>query len=246
MLVVGVARGVHFRTMGRVVKGTGGRVGLGEEEALYLLERGGLEVRWVEGGGDGKREKDRQEEDEEEEEEDGGVVMSLQAGYAMLIGQGGLTLERFTVYAGLKRSGYIVLRAPGWDGEVSGEDDDEDKDEEARKQKKNEGFYTGVGDAPQEQRQSLWAGRLFARLYSMLFESRGGRESPLALGPLVGLGVYRSYSQYSFLARRPLFPPPQEAKTDLFRRRKRGRLSASRHHSFVRSFPPPWPADLCE
>lgn len=75
------------------------RLWLLPEEALWLLERGSLHVRWPA---------------EEGEEEDGGVPMSLQGAYAAFIGReekDGLTLEQFTVYQYLKRSGYNVFRA---------------------------------------------------------------------------------------------------------------------------------------
>ena len=52
------------------------------------------------------------EEDDKEREE--GIRMSLQAAYAYLLGKQGLMLERYKVYAGLKRSGYVVQRRPAW------------------------------------------------------------------------------------------------------------------------------------
>ena len=96
-------RGSHARTMGR--EGLTGWELL-PEEALYLVERGNLEVRWrdsARGGGQ-----------DQQEQEDEGLPMSLQAAYAFLVGALGLTVERFLVYAGLKRSGYVVLRGPAW------------------------------------------------------------------------------------------------------------------------------------
>ncbi|KAK4494185.1 hypothetical protein PRZ48_014483 [Zasmidium cellare] len=75
------------------------------EEVLYLIERGTLDLRWPPLDGD---------------EGQMGLPMSLQAAYAMFIGDedthdGALTLERYSVYSSLKRSGYTVLRAPSWD-----------------------------------------------------------------------------------------------------------------------------------
>ena len=107
-------KGTHFSKMG-VVKSAkddplgadgfrGQRLWLLPEEVLYLLERGSLDVRWPEF---------------QSEEESAGLPMSLQGAYAMFIGDdsqvGGLTFERYSVYAGLKRIGYTVLRAPTWD-----------------------------------------------------------------------------------------------------------------------------------
>lgn len=108
-------KGIHFAKMGFVMSAKddpfgndalrGQRLWLLPEEVLYLLERGSLEARWPVGEG---------------EEEDGqGLPMSLQGAYAMFVGDeeghgGALTLERYSVYAGLKRMGYTVLRAPNW------------------------------------------------------------------------------------------------------------------------------------
>lgn len=138
-----------------------GGVGLLPEEALYLCERGGLEV-WGRGvGGEGERGDGGGEE---------GWPMSLQAAYAYLAGRGGLTLERYAVYAGLKRSGYIVLRAPGWDG---GEGDG--------------GGALTIG-ASMPEALGIWGW-----LYKALFQAKP--VDPPPLGPLVGPGLYRSYSK---------------------------------------------------
>ena len=111
-------KGPHFAKMGQVLSakedpfGDDGRRGhrmwLLPEEVLYLLERGTVDVRWpvtADDESEGRRE---------------GLPMSLQGAYAMFIGneqdrEGALTFERYSVYAGLKRSGYTVLRAPSWD-----------------------------------------------------------------------------------------------------------------------------------
>jgi len=155
--------GGHFRTMGRGRREGG--VGLVSEEALYLCERGGLEIRvrgWGgEGGGGGGV-----------EGEEGGWPLSLQAAYAYLVGMGGLTLERYVVYAGLKRSGYIVVRAPGWDG--------------------GEGVGGG-GGAPVTGAPVLDALGMWSWLYKALFQAKP--IDPPPVGPLVGPGLYRSYSK---------------------------------------------------
>ena len=111
-------RGPHFTRMGHVLSADedplgddsrtrGHRLWLLPEEVLYLLERGTLDVRWPQTEGDGGA-------------GDFGVPMSLQGAYAAFIGEeaargGGLTLERYAVYASLKRMGFTVLRAPSWD-----------------------------------------------------------------------------------------------------------------------------------
>lgn len=206
-------------------EGVAGVVILKEEEALYLVERGALELRYKgkrEEGGEGgagmgvvaEAEEDEDDEEKEEDEkgigelgekvgkgreEEMGVPMSVQAAYTFLIGAGhGLTLERFIVYAGLKRSGYIVLRAPGWDGE------EERGGSGAGGEKKKKMKDETSGDGAQRQPQPLgW----FSRIYKALWDSSalGGQQRHghrPGVGPLVGLGVYRSYSQYHLISKK--------------------------------------------
>ncbi|GIZ41617.1 hypothetical protein CKM354_000491600 [Cercospora kikuchii] len=109
-------KGPLFIKMGRVLPAhedplgddelRGVRVWMWPEEALYLLERGTMDIRWP------KAEND-------DDDDEFGLPMSVQAGYAMFLGdeeshEGALTFERFSVYTGLKRAGYTVLRAPSW------------------------------------------------------------------------------------------------------------------------------------
>jgi tRNA-splicing endonuclease subunit Sen54 len=75
------------------------RLWLLPEEALWLIERGSLHIRWPAEAGEG---------------EDEGLPMSLQGAYAAFVGfdkPNFLSLEMFTVYSHLKRAGYVVLRA---------------------------------------------------------------------------------------------------------------------------------------
>lgn len=147
-------RGPHFRTMG---KGQAAGVQLLPEESLYLIGRGGLDLHL----GD-----------------ESGIPMGLQAAYAFLTGADGgrgVSMERFTVYAGLKRSGYIVQRGASWDPRLDGLD----PSLAASKQNVN------------AQGQPLG---LFARIYQGIFKAC--TTNPPAQGPLVGVGVYRNYSQY--------------------------------------------------
>ncbi|EJC98891.1 uncharacterized protein FOMMEDRAFT_113456 [Fomitiporia mediterranea MF3/22] len=65
------------------------------EEALYLIERGSMFC-WSQ---------------IDDTIEDEGTPMSLQQAYAEMIGKEDLTLERYQVYAYLKRLGYTVIRA---------------------------------------------------------------------------------------------------------------------------------------
>jgi tRNA-splicing endonuclease subunit Sen54 len=86
----------------------GHRLWLLPEEALYLLERGTIDIRWP-------------ATEEEEAAGEMGLPMSLQGGHAVFIGDeathgGALTYERYSVFSALKRQGYTVLRAPSWNG----------------------------------------------------------------------------------------------------------------------------------
>ncbi|EAW06730.1 tRNA-splicing endonuclease subunit SEN54 family protein [Aspergillus clavatus NRRL 1] len=153
-------KGQYFKTMGQADRWN--RVWLLPEEALYLLERGSLEIRWpfsLTGCGD------------EDDGGDSGIPMSLQAAYACCIGRGGLTIERFTVYTGLKRLGYTLTRAPGWY---------DDAEEVAVEAEKSESPQQGTGLAG-----------VFGRFLKWL-----ETPSPASGGiPLVGLGMHRSYSE---------------------------------------------------
>jgi tRNA-splicing endonuclease subunit Sen54 len=71
--IEGKTHGVHFSTMGRY-EGARKRLELLPEEALYLLDRGTVEC-WTEQG----------------------VPMSVQQGFAEMIGTEDLTLERYQV-----------------------------------------------------------------------------------------------------------------------------------------------------
>jgi len=81
-----LAKGPHFKTVGKA--DSGGVLWLLPEETIYMVERGSMECWWEEG-----------------------VPMSVQGAYATCLeGCGGL--ERYQVYAYLKRAGYILNRAP--------------------------------------------------------------------------------------------------------------------------------------
>ena len=203
------------------------------EEALYLLERGSLDLRWPairgesaeneDGGGDMSDDEDEDEDDDGDEDEDvdedvdvdvdvdadadeedddenddgdedaesgtemdatasvpgADVPLSLQAGYACLVGRSGLTLERYTVYAGLKRSGYIVQRGPAWDPE-----DDVDM--------VDVGMTSTVAEASTQQQLEQRPLARFAWLYRSIFGASSTHPPPR--GPLVAPGLYRSYS----------------------------------------------------
>ena len=148
-------KGQHFRTMGHAdARG----MHLLPEEALYLLERGNLDIRWLSDIGQPLN----------------GLPMSLQSAYAYFLGKLDLTLERYTVYAGLKRCGYIVQRSSAWPPE---------------------GSYRWPWDRDVGQRKTepLKKQNVFELLYKFLFENKPADPPPF--GPLVRPGLYRSYSK---------------------------------------------------
>lgn len=170
-------KGPLFKSMGKVfpskddplgprAPGENLRLWLLPEEILYLLERGTVDVRWPAA----------------EDDEDGlGVPMSLQGAYAAFIGMehdagGALTFERYSVYAGLKRTGYTVHRAPTWDspGDPPG----------------TECFPPVPG---------TWTLGLLVGQWKSLFSSHSSasREEQKA-GPLASPGLYRDYCMSPF------------------------------------------------
>lgn len=161
------AKGPHFKTMGQTVKS--GRTWLWPEEALYLLDRGALDMRWPDipvGDDDAPAE---------------GVTMSLQGAYAAFIGMdtgpAALTLERYTVYAALKRAGYAVFRGEGWDGSVDAWNDERLPER-----------------APPEGRPS-WGLGILTELWHKTFGPSDDSAKRAVAGPLVPPGVYRSYGK---------------------------------------------------
>jgi tRNA-splicing endonuclease subunit Sen54 len=152
-------KGQFFKTMGQGDRWN--RVWLFPEEALYMLERGSLEIRWpvsATGCGDAG------------DAGDSGIPMSLQAAYACFIGRGGLSIDRFTVYTGLKRLGYTLTRAPGWC----------DDTEESRDSEMQEPVRVGAGLVGVYERFMKW------------LQTPSTRTAAI---PLVGVGIHRSYSE---------------------------------------------------
>jgi tRNA-splicing endonuclease subunit Sen54 len=140
------------------------------EEALWLLDRGSLDLRWPAGPG---------------EDEFGGSPMSLQAAHAMLIGKegdGGLTLEKFTVYQYLKRAGYVVMRA-----ETNWQNVPEASDLELSEQKTGNIIWSFW-------RSLTWGGSRE--------ESEESKQQRQRAGPLVKPGLYRDYGKSQILGGR--------------------------------------------
>ncbi|KAI4761104.1 hypothetical protein E4T52_06703 [Aureobasidium sp. EXF-3400] len=177
------AKGPLFKNMGKVFSANDdplgprlageNRIWLLPEEAIYLLERGTVDIRWP------------VDEDEGEEE---GLPMSLQGAYAAFLGEeeGELTFERYSVYAGLKRSGYTVHRASSWDGQ---------------------GDEVGEECWPSVQ-GSTWNLGLLRHKWRSMFIPRAATEAEQKVGPLVTPGIYRNYAEiYRRLAIIPSYDP---------------------------------------
>ncbi|KAI0335748.1 hypothetical protein GY45DRAFT_1316455 [Cubamyces sp. BRFM 1775] len=111
---VTVARGIHFTTMGHSVarpvpvaedegaKKMQKRLELLPEEALYLVERGAMYC-W--------KPTDEPIQHTAHLDDMEGVPMTVQQAFAEMVGTEDLTLEKYQVYAYLKRLGYVVTRA---------------------------------------------------------------------------------------------------------------------------------------
>ncbi|RKF60120.1 putative tRNA-splicing endonuclease subunit tsp-5 [Erysiphe neolycopersici] len=111
VVLVEFAKGPHFKTMGKMTtKSKDPSLWLLPEEALYLVERGFLDLWWP------SKELFSTNTMDEGMVRDEGTPMSLQATYALLIGNdndiGRVSLDCYTVYANLRRTGYVVQRAP--------------------------------------------------------------------------------------------------------------------------------------
>ncbi|KAJ9667465.1 tRNA-splicing endonuclease subunit sen54 [Coniosporium apollinis] len=187
MAYVDKPRNTHYRTMGKAVGNN--RLWLLPEEALYLLERGTLDIRWPaihskdhdDGGSEQRLERSEEQQDEESRPSSDYVVpMSLQGAYATFIGfeasrGGSLTLERYTVFAYLKRLGYVVHRAPSWGGPT--------------------GEIPPESLPPLELPSKHWNSGFFSKIWRRLSAPEPRHpHGRLASGPLVTPGLYRSYN----------------------------------------------------
>ncbi|KAH7409301.1 tRNA-splicing endonuclease subunit sen54 N-term-domain-containing protein [Cadophora sp. MPI-SDFR-AT-0126] len=196
-VVLESAKGPLFKGMGKWTKGKARpSLWLLPEEALFLVERGNLDLWWPgRSSFKGVREDPSEFKEEtsnvsDEESRDEGVPMSLQAAFSIFIGndneRGKISLERYTVYAHLKRMGYIVLRAPEWDPSKPGE-------------------IPTYDNIPWPESTSI-----FNRLFGKLFAEKEVEHS--AYGPLVKPGMYRSYNsiykQLAIIPRHKPFPVP--------------------------------------
>ncbi|KAG6037664.1 hypothetical protein E4U41_004850 [Claviceps citrina] len=187
-------RGNWMRDIGRAVPGSKDQLGVGRlwllpEEALYLIERGTVDIWWP----------DREFEELLPRVTDGvptrtsfgpddydaGLPLTLEAAYSFLIGhegeRGKITLPKFQVYTHLKRAGFHVMRAPS----------SNDVDDASSTQEHFSAQFT-----------SLWEW-----LFSMVpWQRQPHKHKPF--GPLVSPGLYRAYRPvYQQLALLPRHKP---------------------------------------
>ncbi|KAI0901273.1 tRNA-splicing endonuclease subunit sen54 N-term-domain-containing protein [Annulohypoxylon nitens] len=192
-------KGVLSQTVGRVVTGIEGYKGtpawlktwLLPEEALYLVERGSLDLWWpARGIQDVFPEKkvdqnDAGDESQKIEDYELGVPLSLQAAYSLLIGNDGergkVSLEKYQVYANLRRTGYKVMRAT---------------------------HMPLPPPLPANTPQNIWQW-----LISLIPTSITSQANPPPFGPLVKPGLYRSYTpiftQLALIQRHEPTPQPK-------------------------------------
>ena len=199
VVVVESSKGPLFRTMGKTTLGKQyASLWLLPEEALYMVERGNLDLWWPSRSSFTGVVKDTEGKDqasEAEKNKDEGTPMSLQAAYTMLIGRDGergkISLERYTVYANLKRIGYVVLRVPEWE----------------RAARVPRHSYEAIP----EQSPSL-----FTKLFGKFFAEEEIKHP--AYGPLVKPGTYRSYNrifrQIAIIPRHKSSPIPKETESE--------------------------------
>lgn len=182
-------RGHWMKDIGRTVSGNKENRGVGKlwllpEEALYLVERGTIDLWWPDkpfeellpkNSASGSAVQSGLGPDDYE----AGVPLSLEAAYCMLIGdnekeQGKISLPRYQVYAHLKRAGFIILRAP---------------------------TEPSPPEPAQTPTRTLWQ-------WMQSLISPPKRPAPNPYGPLVQPGLYRAYRPiYEQLALLPRHSP---------------------------------------
>lgn len=193
VVMVEHSKGVHFRTMGKTAQAMlPARIWLLPEEALYLVERGNLDMWWPARPMDAVRGQVREQgTEEDDEDDDDGLPLSLEAAYALLIGadgeKGKVSLDKYTVYTNLKRTGYVVSR-----------DRSEKPSHDAGGQ-----LLHSTGN--------LSVSNLFLWLFGSFFSNK--LQEHITCGPLVKPGLYRSYNsiyqQLSVIPRHEPAPLPK-------------------------------------
>lgn len=164
------------------------------EEALFLLERGSLDIRYTsEADPNHSVEADDGENADHDPEKPqlsiGEVPMSLQGAYAAFIDKGGLTLERYQVYANLRRTGYVVQRAPTWYGPVVSSTDLQLQTQALAAASDD---FVRLHTIPQSSETGLLY-RLFFWLFDTTLKPSTTQCFNPVLGPLIRPGLFRSY-----------------------------------------------------
>lgn len=188
-------RGNWMNDIGRAISGDKENIGVGRlwllpEEALYLVERGSIDVWWPDKTleellpkGEASSGQFRQAFGMDDYEP--GVPLSLEAAYALLIGHDGergkISLPKYQVYSHLRRAGFHILRA------------------------------TTETHKPEPQTQPSVP--LWQWLFSLVSWETSPKQAPF--GPLVSPGLYRAYrpifQQLALLPRhKPLLMAPDD------------------------------------
>ncbi|KAK3946377.1 putative tRNA-splicing endonuclease subunit tsp-5 [Diplogelasinospora grovesii] len=169
------------------------------EEALFLIERGSLDLWWPMRGMEEMFPPEKQPGAEEEvgkadeqpkataeaDEYEMGFPLSVQAAYALLVGNDGergkVSLQKFQMYSNLKRAGFNLLRAPSPPPSTQ--------------------QAMALQKPPQSNTIWQW-------LVSLL---TGANHSPQPYGPLVKPGLHRSYNTiYQQMAVIPRHKPSEQ------------------------------------
>ncbi|RCI11391.1 hypothetical protein L249_7129 [Ophiocordyceps polyrhachis-furcata BCC 54312] len=182
VVVVEHERGGWMKDIGRTATGTNrdepgiGRLWLLPEEALYLVERGTLDLWWPDLPLSELLPNDKQAAVEARERFvidnfDVGLPLTLEAAYALLVGYddepGRTSLPKFQVYSHLKRAGFRILRAPSAQALPA--------------------TTTDVCARPTPPSLWQWLVSLFGR-------NADARPKLRTVGPLVTPGLYRTYT----------------------------------------------------
>ncbi|KPI38092.1 putative tRNA-splicing endonuclease subunit tsp-5 [Cyphellophora attinorum] len=190
------------------------------EEALFLLERGTLDIRWPDLPNDDDEDPSDDEDDDDvsvETEIDvdsekkpkhtytplDELPISLQGAYATFLGRSGLNMDRWLVYSNLRRLGYIVHRAPGW---------------YAAEDAHTNSHISDSSPIPLPSRFPQPLSRtpgLISRLLNFISNPRLGPSCP-SHGPLLSPGLHRSYNDiYRSLALIPSYKTPKPSTVSL-------------------------------
>ncbi|EWC47958.1 hypothetical protein DRE_02840 [Drechslerella stenobrocha 248] len=168
-------RGVLFKSMGRADKT--GTIWLLPEELIYMVERGSLECFYDPTGDAGIN-----------------VPMSVQAVYAAALPATG-GLERYQVYANLRRTGYIVYRDP------------DQQSNELFKTVTYQYRPTAAVDPRGIWGIKLWNLGMFGALFTSVFRTGWSRDHD-PLRPLLRPGAYKNFREIYTRLLVPRHPPP--------------------------------------